>query len=243
MSIRLWIVFLLLSITNTLWGQELPDARELLERSSTFHDPHGQWETYQAELSLKETRPNAQDRYRTISIDRPGSRTVIFQDLDSLTVLQGLDHGEPIVEINGIPGATEKEVRALNLSRNRITYLHNYYLYLYGLPMKLLTDTEGEILPKVEQVTLMGEEYWAIDVRYSGVIREHDWRFFFDPTTYALKAYQFWRRSPTKDGEFVLLEELETVGGIRHPKVRVWYLNKEKQHIATDILLPESVEQ
>lgn len=157
--------------------------------------------------------------------------------------MQGLDHGEPVVEINGIPGATEEEIKALNLTANRITYVHNYYLYLYGLPMKLLTDTQGEVKPEVHPMELMGKEYWAVDVLYHEPVREHDWRFFFDPITFALKAYQFWRQSPLEDGEFVLLEELETVGGIRHPKIRTWYLNKEKQYIATDILLPENVEQ
>ena len=224
-------------------AQSALSAREILERSVSFHDPDGKWPAYQAVLRLEETRPNQPSRFRTITIDRPGMKVDIFEDLDSLTLLQGYRDGAPYVEVNGQPGATNAEIRALALTANRITYLHHYYLYLYGIPMKLLEDEATLIGNEVQVVNFHGYDAYRVTISYGEPWHEHDWAFYFDTDTFAMVAYQFWRRSPTEDGEYVLLEGMETIAGIRQPKIRTWYTNVDDENIARDILEPNNLDQ
>ena len=233
-------LFLLLcfGLPSMVWGQSVPQSREIVERSVAFHDPQGAWENYQAELDIILSRPGVEvDLPSTVTIDRPADLVMIYQDRDSVQLLQGLKQGEPYVEVDGMPGASEEDIRAYNLTANRIEYLHNYYLYLYGIPMKLLVDPATEI-GEATRVTFHGMEVFRVPVSYGEPWAQHDWAFYFDVNTYEMKAYQFWRKSPEEDGEYILCEGLETIAGIRHPKVRYWYMNADDLHIATDTLLP-----
>lgn len=51
-----------------------------------------------------------------------------------------------------------------------------------------------------------------------------------------MKAYRFKHGDP-EGGEYILLEEEEIVEGIRMPKVRKWYWNKNNEYIDTDTLI------
>ena len=66
------------------------------------------------------------------------------------------------------------------------------------------------------------------------------WFFYFDPGTYAMEIYQFYKGEPDgagKDtGEYILLSGMEEVEGIKMPKTRAWYYNKDDKYLGTDIL-------
>ena len=55
--------------------------------------------------------------------------------------------------------------------------------------------------------------------------------------TYAMEVYQFYHEEEKNDGEFILLSGLETVNGIKLPKERAWYYNKESKYLGTDFLI------
>ena len=111
----------------------------------------------------------------------------------------------------------------------------NYYSYLYGLPMKL-RDPGTHLDPKVEKKNFHGKDYWVLEVRYDPEVGEDLWYFYFNPDTYAMEAYQFYHDVAKNDGEYILLEGEHRLGGMRIPKIRTWYTNKEEKLLGTDTL-------
>jgi hypothetical protein len=130
---------------------------------------------------------------------------------------------------------TDEVKKKQNLTCDRANMYKNYYSYLYGLPMKL--KDPGTIIHK--QVNLdkfKGEMYLVLKVTYEKEVGEDIWYFYFNPETYALELYQFFHDEEKNDGEFILLSGLETVNGIKIPKKRDWYYNKNEEYLGTDIL-------
>ena len=95
---------------------------------------------------------------------------------------------------------------------------------------------EGTIIhQKVEKKTFKGKAYLVLKVTYSKEVGKDTWYFYFDPTTYAMEVYQFFKE--TKDsGEYILLSGLENINKVKIPKVRAWYYNKNNAYLGTDIL-------
>lgn len=60
--------------------------------------------------------------------------------------------------------------------------------------------------------------------------------FYLDPVTYALQAYRFNHGEP-QSGEYIILEQEVITNGIKIPKVRKWYLNKNNKYLGTDTLV------
>ena len=112
----------------------------------------------------------------------------------------------------------------------------NYYTYLYGLPMKL-KDAGTIIDENVILKEFNGKNYLVLKVTYEKEVGKDTWYFYFDPTTYAMEVYQFYHEEEKNDGEFILLSGLETVNGIKLPKERAWYFNKESKYLGTDFLI------
>ena len=113
----------------------------------------------------------------------------------------------------------------------------NYYTYLYGLPMKL--KDEGTIVDQtVTTITFKGKEYLVLKVNYSKEVGKDTWYFYFDPKTYAMEVYQFFKEAKNS-GEYILLSGLETINNIKMPKNRAWYYNKDDGYLGTDILSSE----
>jgi hypothetical protein len=56
-------------------------------------------------------------------------------------------------------------------------------------------------------------------------------------------VYQFYKTDESgsllaESGEYILLKDLEDISGIRMPKIRSWYYNKNNQLLGTDRLMP-----
>jgi hypothetical protein len=51
-----------------------------------------------------------------------------------------------------------------------------------------------------------------------------------------MEVYQFFRDESKNDGEYILLTEEVVVNGIKMPKNRAWYYNKNDGYLGTDIL-------
>ena len=59
---------------------------------------------------------------------------------------------------------------------------------------------------------------------------------YFDKNTYQLKRYQFFHEEGKNDGEYIILENELMIGGIKMPKDRAWYYNKDDKYLGTDYL-------
>ena len=111
----------------------------------------------------------------------------------------------------------------------------DYYTYLYGLPMKL-KDPGTIIQEKIERKMFKGKEYLVLKVNYEEGIGKDVWYFYFNPKSYAMEVYQFFHEETKNDGEYILLSEIKIIEGIKIPKNRAWYTNKEHTLLGTDIL-------
>jgi hypothetical protein len=119
----------------------------------------------------------------------------------------------------------------------------NYYTYLYGLPMKL-EDAGTNLSNKVEKKTFKGKEYLVLKVTYDEAVGSDVWYFYFNPETYALEIYQFFKtdensKEKPDSGEYILLSEEAVVNGIKMPKIRAWYYNKDDKYLGTDTLVED----
>jgi len=134
----------------------------------------------------------------------------------------------------------EKQLGTTEMDLEQAVFMKNYYTYLYGLPMKL-KDQGTHIAEKVERKSFKGKEYLVLKVTYDQHVGSDAWFFYFDPTTYQMEVYQFFKTDPSgkiipKTGEYILLSENHMVNGINMPKVRKWYYNKDGQFLGADVI-------
>lgn len=146
-----------------------------------------------------------------------------------------MDKGDCLLTLNGNADISDADKAAHNISCERTKMMKDYYTYLYGLPMKL-KDPGTIIESRVETKTFKNKEYLRLKVTYTEEVGTDTWYFYFDPTTYAMEIYQFFHNESKNDGEYILLTGQEIISGIKMPKTRAWYYNKNDQYLGTDVL-------
>ena len=206
---------------------------EIIKKSIAFHDPNGNWPTFQGEFSLALDMPDKSTRKSTITLDLPreyfnltsqqGDATS-FREISNDTCKYTDEAGEVITT------TTDSE----ECERTRM--YRDYYSYLYGLPMKL-NDPGTQVAPSVKNVTFKGKKYIMVRVTYDEAVGSDVWQFYFNPTTYALEVYQFFKGTDETTGEYILLDDIALIAGIKMPKNRAWYYNKDDGHLGTDSII------
>ena len=232
---RYFFLFFALQVNILAFGQEI-SGQQLLEKAIAFHDPEGNWKSFNGEMLIEMESPNNGTRSTIIQIDLPSNYFKSTVKKNNYTVESELDKEACTLKLNGSTTFSAKVKDSLKISCDRANMMKNYYTYLYGLPMKL-KDPGTIIDPKVQQKTFKGKEYLVLKVGYKKEVGSDTWYFYFDPKTYAMEVYQFFHDESKNDGEYILLSEIITVNGIKIPKVRAWYYNKEDVYLATDKLV------
>ena len=224
------LLFILCSLTN--FSQEIT-GEQLLNRAIKFHDPNNNWSTFKGTLFVTMKTPNRPKRESEITIDLPKEYFSLKAQTSGNTTTYNVINKNANIKFNGnIP--TEEEKKKYNLNIERANLYKNYYTYLYGLPMKL--KDEGTIVhKKIERKKFKEKEYLVLKVTYLKEIGKDTWYFYFDPTTYAMEVYQFFKDTK-ESGEYILLSGLEIINGIKMPKNRAWYYNKDDGYLGTDFL-------
>lgn len=228
-------IILLLSIlfSVTSFSQELT-GDELLEKAIQFHDPNNHWSTFNGEFLVTMEIPEKSSRKSKININLPKEYFSVKAIRDTIVTEYTVDKSICSVAINGDKNPSEEIKKKYSLSCERANMYKNYYTYLYGLPMKL--KDEGTIIhQKVVKKTFKGKEYLVLKVTYNKEVGKDNWYFYFDPKTYAMEVYQFFKEKKDS-GEYILLSGLEIINEVKIPKIRVWYYNKDNTHLGTDIL-------
>lgn len=224
---------LALFITISSFSQSIT-GNELLEKAIQFHDPNGNWNTFKGDFFVTMETPNNGVRKSKITIDLPNQYFSVLAKKDSISTAFIVDKENCSFSLNGKQNLSADKKKKYSLNCERANLYKNYYTYLYGLPMKL--KDEGTIIhQKVATKTFKGKEYLVLKVTYKQNIGKDTWYFYFNPKTFAMEVYQFFKE--TKDsGEYILLSGLETINAIKMPKVRAWYYNKDNNYLGTDIL-------
>ncbi|WP_040279378.1 DUF6503 family protein [Psychroserpens damuponensis] len=232
-------------VTLSLLSFQLVVAQEitgeqLLENAITYHDPNANWSTFNGELHITMETPNNTTRESRIRINLPSEMFYIQAKRDTITTEYTIEKTDCSIKLNGAVDISEAHLKTYNLSCDRANMYKNYYTYLYGLPMKL--KDEGTVIhDKVEYKTFKGKAYLVLKVSYDDKVGSDVWYFYFDPKTYAMEMYQFFKTDENgklkrDSGEYIVLTETETINGIKMPKNRAWYFNKDDAYLGTDIL-------
>lgn len=215
-------------------------APELLEKAIAYHDPDGRWATFDDTFTVIMTRPDNPERESQIAINLPQEHFSLETKIDTVTTQYILDQADCQMLYQSEPIDTTA-AQAVDMSCERGNMYKNYYTYLYGLPMKL-RDPGTNINYPVEKKEFQGKQYLVLKATYDAAVGSDVWYFYFDPQNYAMEVYQFYRTDDAgkmlpSSGEYVLLSEEETINGIKMPKVRAWYYNKDDQYLVTDTLI------
>ena len=213
---------------------------QLLDKAIGYHDPNDNWSNFDSKFTVVMEIPDQPKRTTNIKIDLPSDYFYAQATRDTLATVYEVDKDVCHISLNGNTTFTEEEIQAYHLSCERAKMFKNYYTYLYGLPMKL-KDPGTHIDPVVETKTFKGKDYLVLKATYDKAVGTDIWYFYFDPNTYAMEIYQFFKTDNSgqqKDdsGEYILLTEEMLVNDIKMPKTRAWYYNKDDKYLGTDIL-------
>lgn len=223
---------LLLCVMNS-FAQKLT-GEQLLDKAIQYHDPNGNWATFNGTLHVTMKTPNSPNRDSEITINLPKEHFYVKATRGEITTEYTVNGNNCTMKLNGkTPSKEEKEKHKLSCERANL--YKNYYTYLYGLPMKL-KDSGTIISETVMKKKFKGKEYLVLKATYKKEVGKDTWYFYFNPKTYAMEIYQFFKK--TKDsGEYILLTGETMVNGIKMPKDRAWYYNKNDGYLGTDILM------
>ena len=220
---------------DALSASQTPSASELLRISIERHDPDGLWGVASFELTIGETRPDGNERLSTVSIDNRNEIFTIASSRDGTPIQGTLNRQECTWLLDGSSDFTDDERDQYRLTCERLERIRNYYVYLWGLPMKL-TDPGTRIDPEIESTEFMGNPVWSIRITYDPEVGSDSWYFYFDPADAALVGYRFYHDESAGDGEYIVLDEELDFDGLRLPTVRTWYTNQGDELLGVDTL-------
>ncbi|SNS95458.1 hypothetical protein SAMN05421640_1761 [Ekhidna lutea] len=205
---------LLLLVCPLLLSAQTP-ADQILAKAKAYHDPQDIWPTLETTFTFKETRPDGPDRSTIIILD------------NGISYMKINRNDEEVYEVNG----EVAEVLKGDKDKARALVLRNYYLYLWGLPMKLYDKSTPEIsLAEDEKV---GDKLCKV---LRVVYEEDTWYFYIDDFSGRMLQYKFYKDEATGKGELITLEDEIMVDGIKIPQERSWYTLPEMKYLGTDIL-------
>lgn len=217
-----------------------PTARELLERSIAYHDPDGVWGEAVVQVVVRgelsealAARRGYSTTVRRAVIDPTSGRFALSYERHGALVEISIVGDEASVTVDGRSDLSAEELERYGAAAPRLLVLRDYMTYLYGLPMKL-RDPGTNLDPEPERTTFRGRDVWSLRVTYDEDVGSDTWYFYLAPETAALVGYRFYHDEAAGDGEFIVLEDEIRAGGLRLPKVRHWYVNRDGTYLATD---------
>jgi hypothetical protein len=223
------VLFLFLLLSIAAFSQQIT-GNQLLEKAIHFHDPKGNWKTFNGELFVTMKTPDQIKRKSEIRINLPKEYFYIKSYKDASTEEYTVNKGICSKVVGGDKNPSNDPKKTCK----RANLYKDYYTFLYGLPMKL--KDEGTIVhQKVAKKIFNGKEYWVLKVTYDENVGKDRWFFYFNPKNYEMEAYQFFKKEENS-GEFILLSGLEIIQEIKMPKTRDWYYNKDNRYLGTDLL-------
>lgn len=210
-------------------------AEDVLEKAIAYHDPNSNWASLNTAFKVVMETPSRPKRTSTIQVNFPEQKFTLDVEQDSNSYAYYFDKDSCEIRLNGSTDFSQDEAEEFRLNCERGKFMKDYYTYLYGLPMKL-KDPGTHLNPEVQKRTFKNKEYLVLNVTYDSEVGTDEWYFYFDPTTYAMEVYQFYHDESKNDGEYILLKGLEEINGIKMPKTRAWYVNKDDKYLGTDTL-------
>ncbi len=233
------VVFWLSALSMAFAQSDLPDAQTLVSKSIAYHDPDGIFLNKAIRLDFEDEIPDAAKRAASVLIDVSGQRFEMTRQSE-VTVAGRIDPDTCEMTLDGKADVSDELKKEHRLSCERLKLMRNYYTYLWGLPMKLRDPGTNLGAPFSDQFN--DQEALAVKVTYEPDVGGDIWYFYFDPSSYALIGYRFYRDEEKGDGEYIVLEGETQGAGLRLPKSRRWLTHQGDQWLGTDNLVKISAE-
>lgn len=218
------------------------DLSQTLPLSQRHHDPKGVWFKSKIRLTIEEARTDGSTRTSLVVLDHPGSAFELKTRRDDRQIVMSVFREKTSATLDGRLDFSKEDAEKYGLTPESVLKRRNYYGYVFGLPMKLADPGTIVGIP-VPIAKYEGRTYRKIRVTYDPKVGGDAWDFFFDPKTNALSGYRFFHDEAKGDGEFITLEgEIECGQGVRLPRARSWFMNKDRKALGTDTITACSVE-
>ncbi|MDA9552739.1 DUF6503 family protein [Flavobacteriaceae bacterium] len=233
-------LFVILIIASFFSCEKDLTSQQLLEKTIAYHDPNNLWNSFNSDFHVTMETPDSPNRESDITINIPESAFYMKAVRETTMIEYKIKGNNCNIALNGNSHFTEEEAKANNLSCDRAKMYKNYYSFLYGLPMKL-KDPGTHIANTFERKSFKGKEYLVLKVTYDEFVGEDIWCVYLNPETYAMEIYQFFKTDVNGNeietsGEYILLSGETVINGIKMPKNRAWFYNKDDLYLGTDIL-------
>ena len=228
------IIILVLLLPTLALAQNT--GEDLVAASIKFHDPDNQWMKVKAEVSFSDSRPGEDDRSAKLYINNSNSTLCVMREQDGAKITRHTENNLCTYDVDGNLEPSAEEIEKYTLTEERSLMLRNYYLFLWGLPMKL-NDPGTIIDPTIYEKDFDGRKTKAVRVTYDEEVGSDIWYFYFDPTTSEMIGYQFFHDEAINDGEYILISGIEVINGMKIPKNRAWYTNADSTLLGTDHLI------
>ena len=210
---------------------------DLVDAAIAYHDPNGEWPNLRHTFVIDQSRPDGSVRRATIQMDVARSDYAYEEETGDGLVRKGTSGGDCFATIGGAP-PTAEQAEALRLDCAGIERMRDYYLYLWGLPMKL-RDPGTNIDPAMGEGEFDGHAARVAKVTYDPEVGSDIWYFYFDPDTYRMIGYRFHHDEAAGDGEYILLSGERQVLGMKIPVERRWFMNADDRYLGTDVLVDD----
>ena len=209
-------------------------AEALIERSINYHDPEERWAGANLELRIAESRPGSELRTATVRMN-PGDGSFLVErhTEEGHTALEV--RGEEIMSrsVDGAADLDEEGFAGHGLDPERVIWLRNYYLFVWGLPMKL-RDPGTIVDPEPIAEAYDGQEALKVRVTYDPEVGGDTWYFYFHPDTARLIGYRFYHDESANDGEYIRLAGEIEDRGLRIPAKRSWFFHSNDEFLGED---------
>jgi hypothetical protein len=210
-------------------------GKDLLKKTIAYHDPKNNWRKMRARLYVSSTNSEGKENNIELEFDNKTGYFCYISRQDGKEIVKGFLNGNEFFLMDGKKEFSEEDRKKYKLTNESVKGTRNYYSYLFGLPMKL-TDAGASVTNTIANEEVNGKNYPTIRVSYDPTVGKDNWFFYCDAETSALKAYRFNHGKP-ETGEYILLEQELNVDGVKLPKIRKWYLNKDNKYLGTDNLI------
>ncbi len=213
---------------------------QLLEKTINYHDPNNQWNRFNSTFHVTMKTPNNSNRESDIFINKIDNTFYLKAIRDSIAIEYTITESACSSALNGSNEFSKEDAIKYNLNCERANMYKNYYTYLYGLPMKL-KDLGARLSDSVERKFFQGKTYLVLRISYDESVGSDNWYVYINPETYAMEIYQFFKTDVDGNeietsGEYILLSGETVINGIKMPKNRAWFYNKDDLYLGTDIL-------
>lgn len=232
-----WLMFLALTACSGPAPEAspaAPAAEALIARSIAYHDPGGLWDTGEIALRIMESRPNGVTRTVEVRMT-PGRGTMVLgRETDAAKLAFGVAGEEILVRsVDGDENLDEAALAEHGLDAERVMWLRNYYLFVWGLPMKL-RDPGTIVDPAPVADSYNGQDALKVRVTYDPEVGGDTWYFYFHPDTARMIGYRFYHDEAANDGEYIHLDGEIEDGGLRLPAKRSWFFHSNDEFLGED---------